>query len=151
MRYNGWEYIGDESIRHGGMYWRTDEGDPVASVLQVVRLADGGAPDNLFRILIGTVDLERETLADAREVAGLPEDGGDVGMDVEALLSYEGMGDYEYDYVVRIGPHDALFAGPGEFPEPDRVLRAGTSLRKWLQREHLHKEPAETAAISRSM
>lgn len=145
MDHNGWKYIGDVSIRHGGFYWRETSTEGEIDVVQVEAMANGGWPDNMFRISVGLVDLNRACLDDARIVSGVDADNVDKGQDVAAVLDYEGVANQFEDWILRIGPQDKLWNGPGEHPTPTWTLRDGTSLRKWIQREYLHPDREEKA------
>jgi hypothetical protein len=140
MDWKGWTYVGDRNVRHGGFWWAARPGDgEVVDVLRVSPHADAGGPDNVFGIQIGEVSITPgRGLDDARAFAGLT--GGDVsvGDDVAAVLGFSGFGNIDSDWSVRIGPEDPLWSGRDGHPEVDVVLRDGTSLRKWLQREYLH-------------
>lgn len=151
MNYNGWEYIGDINLTHGGFFWRQE--DPSTkdiSVVQIIPYKDAGGPDNLFRIKVGQIFLDsinKEEL-DAARNQHIPAKGPlTIDDDVLATMIHWGLEDADEDWTLMIGPKDNLWGGIGVFPEPDRVLRDGTSLRKWIEREYLHpvrREPSPT-------
>lgn len=154
MDFNGWNYVGDQNLREGGFYWKVDDTDTQSvSVVQIIAYSAAGGPDNLFQLKTGLImwDLVRgDILESARTHSGLV--GGEqfaLGDDVAALIGYQGVDNPDEDWTLRIGPVDPYWGGVGEFPEPEHVLRDGTSLRKWIQREYLHREKPEPAATPR--
>jgi hypothetical protein len=151
LDFNGWTYDGDVSIRHGGIYWqRRSEDDSVVDIVQVHPLSDEGGPDNVFRILVGEIDLDNSRIGEARISCGMPADHDDINVDVRALFSYSGFGNYDQDYLVRIGTEDALWNGRGEQPEPDVILNGNASLRNFIKREYLHAtEPEASPSMTR--
>lgn len=151
MDHHGWKYLGDVNLREGGFYWRETSTEGEVDIFMVTPLSSGGLPDNMFRIQSALIDLGSPMMAEARLCSGIrPDAEPDTGLDVAALLAYEGIGNEDFDFIVRIGPVDELWNGIGEVPEPWVTLRAGTSLRKWLEREYLHpdREAASRPAAS---
>jgi len=151
LDFNGWTYDGDVGIRHGGIYWRRRSEDaPEVDIVQVHPLSDEGGPDNMFRIMVGNIDLSDERIGEARISCGMPDDHDDINVDVRALFSFSGFADYDQDFILRIGKEDSLWNGRGEHPTPDLVLNGNASLRNWVKREFLHpEEPSASAGMSR--
>jgi hypothetical protein len=149
LDFNGWIYDGDVGIRHGGFYWkRRSEDSTEVDIVQVHPLSDEGGPDNMFRIMVGIVDLADERIGEARISAGMPADHDDIHVDVRALIGYSGFADMDENYLIRIGRKDDLWVGRGEQPEPDLVLNGNASLRNWIKREYLHPdEPSSSSSM----
>lgn len=143
-----WHYDGDVNIREGGFYWRNDAYDEnQVHVVQVVPSKDSGGPDNLFRLLVGIVDMSGyERRATALSMAGLNAESAARWEVVSAFVAVHGV-EPDEDYFIRIGKPDPYHVARGDDPEPDVILRSNTSLRKWVTREYLHREPQPTASI----
>lgn len=153
LEHNGWNYIGDVNIRHGGFYWRDEENaSHRVDIVQVVPWRDAGCPDNLFQIKVGVIDLSREDLlSEALRISDRSiEPSADRGACVDAMLGAFGLDDLGEDWTLRIGKHDETWSGVCESPDPLDVLRAGTSLRKWIEREYLYPIPAPTHQVAAS-
>lgn len=144
-----WHYFGDVNLREGGLYWRNDAYDAdQVHVVQVLPSKASGGPDNLFRILVGIVDMSgRERLSAALAMAGLAPDTATRWEVVNAFVGAHGV-EADEDFFLRAGPVDQLHVRVGDVPDPDPdvVLKSNTSLRRWLKREYLHPEPKPSAA-----
>ncbi len=136
-----WQYTGDMSLEYGGFYWK-DEGDPESvEALKVTPCSDAGGPDNLFHVESGTVYMNPERLESALDVIGLTPETASRNDVIYAFQAYSGLDRDAYggERVIRIGPDesDYMRRSGGWNPEPDVILRAGTDLRKWIERNWL--------------
>ena len=149
MQFNRWNYSGDVSIRHGGMYWRDDNvSDDQVHLVEVSPLSDEGGPDNLFRVRVGMLHIpdNAETLEKAHSVTGSDPATASREETVLAMRSWQDM-DADEVFVLRIGTPDQFWSGREENnPEPVVVLRSDASLRNWIKREYLHPEPSPEPA-----
>ncbi len=160
MAPKGWLYTGDMNLEHGGLFVHMAQyqaGETSVDVVEVRPDSDRGGADNVFHVQPGVLYTERDNwdtiLAHAgvrmAVIGGLPvmvEDGLRGPADyqlattpaallrrLEALHHYLGAEESGPGYVVRVGRPDDLSAEPTE--EPDTILRAGTSLARWVIRE----------------
>lgn len=134
---NGWKYSGDLNLECGGFYWR-EHGEPDSvEAIRVTPCSDAGGPDNLFHFEFGSIYMPEDKLADALSTIGMEPDKADRDSIIYAFQAYSGL---ERDAmggerVIRIGPDESDYArSNGWNPEPDFILRAGTDLRKWVER-----------------
>lgn len=138
-----WRYYGDVSIRHGGVYIRDDEIDQdICHIVEVIPLSDAGGPDNLFRVLIGTLDLDvnKETVKKALDVRGQTLEEATRDDIALALANYSSYVYHDEDVIVQIGKPCEYWSGREENnPEPNYILRAGVSLRNWVEKNYTHK------------
>lgn len=131
-----WKYAGDVNLRYGGIYYRRVDAYSIECV-EIVDLSQGGAPDNLFAIQIGSIPLDdAEGMARALPIIGVsPEDATDVDR-VVAWGAYWGFGGQDERYV-RIGPKEDARAFAPANENPDYVLRGNAKLRNFVRREFL--------------
>jgi hypothetical protein len=150
-----WNYNGDISLKHGGFYWREDGLglDDYVIAVRVTPCSDAGGPDNVFHIETGSIYMPQEIDAANRALAccGYSIDANGTVTDctgvrhtgkrarailVDAWLAYHGT-DREAEYIVRIGPAEPGAQGWCADEEPNRILRAGSSLRNYVKHAFL--------------
>ena len=162
-----WRYSGDMDIREGGFFWRPSSRDPFpqADYVDAVRVtpcSDAGGPDNVYLIESGSIYIPRDKYESALECCGYDLMTGPRGalmiqggtgesvhvdspqgraMLVDAFLAYHGVEreSWNGEHYVQIGPRDSFYEeGRGGWnPRPDKVVRANTSLERYVRREFL--------------
>src|SRR5574343_454641 len=127
-------YSGDVNVEYGGMcYVRHDDW---ADALRVTPCSDAGLPDNLFWLEKITVYIDSDQLDQSLACCGCADEYANATnaikrhIAVDALVSY---GAYDVDMceVVRIGKPDKFWSGRDIPPEPDVILRSGSSLKRY--------------------
>lgn len=134
-----WQYDGDINLQCGGLYWREDTDPDTIQIVQVIPCSDFGKADNEFYIKIGTLYLtvDETHLKSALDFCGVDTKvEGNLTTSVLSLIAYSGF-DVDEEWQIRIGSKEYN----SHFEEPDEVLRGNSSLRKFVERRFLHKEP----------
>jgi len=143
-----WHYHGDVDLRHGGLFWREDGDDEQVWIVRVIPCSDAGGPDNLFHVQAGHLYLGDDASMHRAALTCCGSDPENFTREelVLAVEAYDGQAfNPDEERVVRIGTPDPFWSGRGENPEPNTVLRSNVSLRKFVTREFLHKEPVRSA------
>lgn len=153
-----WKYMGDVSLEHGGAFFRLDSRNwdeyGYGEAVRVTPCSDAGGQDNAYWIEdITILKPERESeLKSILDTIGLcMEDGHLVdswrGTTIKAgtaafrlaiayaCLSY-GKYDINQSETIQIGKDSPFYDGR-EPVRPDRILRANTSLERFVRREFL--------------
>lgn len=135
----GWNYTGDVSLRHGGFYWKTPEGelDDRVEAVDVFEISE-----NVFGIVSDIIYMPRDLYRSALETCGyeLNDNGfivdctGEVHTDtlpllVDAFKATWGLDDSSFVFKAVIG-------GPKEH-DCHRRLSNNASLRNFVEREFL--------------
>lgn len=132
------EYSGDISIEHGGIFYCLDTYDLLyVDAVRVQPCSDAGGPDNLFWVECVTINIPDNDFRKGRALATLGLTLDDLAacanpqhLMVEATLAC-GLYDRELSVLVRVGPVDPFYGGREKFGTPDVVLRANASLRNY--------------------
>lgn len=151
------KYCGDINIEHGGYFYSAAEWKHgYAEAVRVVPCSDAGAQDNCYWIEELTVLIpdSNEKLLDVLKVCGWSVDGNGNIYDshsntdiadrgtaayraavIDACIAH-GAYDQDSSTCVSIGKPDPEYRGR-EPIEPDTVLRANTSLERYVRRNYL--------------
>lgn len=135
---NGWQYIGDIDLRHGGYYWREDGEDDYVLAVRVTPCSDAGGPDNLFQIESGSIYIGTDAtrIASALDIIGATPDTATRAQIVDAMLAYRGI-ETDSETIVQIGKRDTDASANGWNPDADVILRGNAKLRRYVEREYL--------------
>lgn len=150
-----WVYHGDRNIENGGMFFKDEGDEDFILVVDVTPASDGGGPDNLFLVEVGSVFMPTalEKVRAAASVCGY-EIADDKSMSdhsgdtfefqspewrmrmLDAWKAYHGV-ERDSTWIVRVGKPDK-YARPGSFlanMEPDFILRSNVNLAKFIKGE----------------
>ena len=135
-----WNYCGDVSICHGGLYWQDSGDSDYVNAVKVTPCSDAGGPDNLFWIEKGTIYMPADKADYVLSIVGETKETAKPLDYVLAFDAYHGIESdlYGTHLVVQIGKtQDEPGRGWGAEREPDYILRGNASLRKFVRREFL--------------
>lgn len=135
-------YNGDVNIEHGGYFYSlAGFKNGYVSALRVVPCSDAGGPDNCFWIEYLTVNLLADRRQQALDCIGVDADAYKAlsrsarrHVWIDASLAY-GHYDQGYSEMIRIGKPDPFYSGRESEFNPNRVLRAGSSLYNYAKRQ----------------
>ncbi len=157
-----WQYSGDVTIEHGGVFYFEDGSDLSPDYMRAVRVtpaSDGGGMDNRFMIEVGSVYMPNEDIQRMRstaDICGYTLDDDKTLFNpafpserfpfqspkwrarmFDAWLAYWGI-DGAQQFVVQVGtemPDERYRSQFLDNAEVDYKLRSNVNLRKWIVNE----------------